>query len=115
MSISDYGIQDQIDLQNAVFDLRAVLKTYRDRLPVGDILLGENLGIQDRWTGSELYIYGCAGVYTVAELMYECELKLAEYDGADTVRALEYTSAAARKVLTNMVDALNKVWGEKND
>ena len=115
MSISDYSIQDQIDLQDAVFDLQAVLKTHRDRLPVGDILLGENLEIQHRWTGSELYLYGGAGVYTVAELMYECELKLAEYDDADTVRALERTSASARKLLTNMLAALNKVYGEENE
>ena len=115
MSISDYSIQDQIDLQDAVFDLQAVLKTYRDRLPVHDYLIPECLDIQHRWTGSEIYLYGHEAIATIASLMRECERNLREYDDTDTVRALEYTSASARKLLTNMVAALNKIYGEEND
>lgn len=115
MSISDYSIQDQIDLQNVVFDLWALLKTYRDRLPVSDSLIQECLDTPHRWTGSEIYLYAHEAIATIASLMRECERNLREYDDADTVRALEYTSAGARKVLANMVAALNKIHGEENE
>lgn len=108
MSISDYTTQDQVELQKSVAEMVTVLKKHRDQLPVGDYFIQEALDIPYRWTGSEIYIYAHVSILVMAELLQECELKLEEYDDADTVEMLVSVESAALTVLTNLVGALNK-------